>query len=377
MGEEGKKELHKKICVDLLISAGTVLLILICGPKLIQFFMPLIIAWIIATIANPMVGFLEDKIKIMRKHGSAIVIVFVLLLVGSLLFLVVRITLQQVFSLLGDLPEIYSQIMENLQGSLGRLHESFKFIPEDLDEILAHGDGKLNDMIFSFLNSLSDSALSTVGSVASSVIDGFVLSVLTLMLSYFFVTKREWIKGKIRKLTLPGIKKFWDMAMDACFRALAGYIKACFQIMIVVFVILWIIFGLILHVKYSSLLALLTAFLDFLPFLGTGIIITPWAIYCLITGEYLNVVILAIAYVICLLVHRLLEPKLVGDSVGMSPFATLLSMFIGYRLIGMLGLILGIPVGMVLIAFKEKGMFDRFFNGIKILATDINEYRKY
>ena len=61
----------------------------------------------------------------------------------------------------------------------------------------------------------------------------------------------------------------------------------------------------------------------------------------------------------------------------MSSFGALLSMFIGYRLIGMLGLILGIPVGMVLIAFKEKGMFDRFFNGIKILATDINEYRKY
>jgi len=377
MGDKEKKELHKKICVDLLISTGTVLLILICGPKLIQFFMPLIIAWIIAAIANPMVGFLENKIKIMRKHGSAIVIVFVLLLVGSLLFLVVKITVQQVFSLLGDLPEIYSQVMENLQGSLGRLHQSFKFIPDNMEEILTHGDGKLNDMIFSFLNSLSDSALSMVGSVASSVIDGFVLSVLTLMLSYFFVTKREWIKDEIRKLTLPGIKKFWDMAMDACFRALAGYIKACFQIMIVVFVILWIIFGLILHVKYSSLLALLTGFLDFLPFLGTGIIITPWAIYCLITGEYLNAVILAIAYIICLLVHRLLEPKLVGDSVGMSPFATLLSMFIGYRLIGMLGLILGIPVGMVLIAFKEKGMFDKFFNGIKILATDINEYRKY
>lgn len=377
MGDEGKRELHKKICVDLLISTGTVLLILICGSKLIQFFMPLIIAWIIASIANPMVGFLEDKIKIMRKHGSAIVIVFVLLLVGGLLFLVVRITVQQVFSLLGDLPEIYNQIMENLQGSLGSLHKSFKFIPGNLEEILTQGDGKLNDMISSFLNSLSDSALSKVGSVASSVIDGFILSILTLMLSYFFVTKREWIKGEVRKLTLPGIKRFWDMAMDACFRALAGYIKACFQIMIVVFVILWIIFGLILHVKYSSLLALLTAFLDFLPFLGTGIIITPWAIYCLITGEYLNAVILAIAYVICLLVHRLLEPKLVGDSVGMSPFATLVSMFIGYRLIGMLGLILGIPVGMVLIAFKEKGMFDRFFSGIKILATDINEYRKY
>ena len=61
----------------------------------------------------------------------------------------------------------------------------------------------------------------------------------------------------------------------------------------------------------------------------------------------------------------------------MSPFATLISMFIGYRLIGMLGLILGIPVGMALIAFKEKGMFDKFINGVKILANDINEYRKY
>lgn len=377
MGDEGKRELHKKICVDLLVSTITVLLVLLCGPKLLQFFMPLLIAWIIASIANPMVGFLEDKIKIMRKHGSAIVIVFVLLLVGGLLFLIVKVTAQQVFSFLEDLPEIYTQIMADLQDSLESLHKTFKFIPGDLQEVLNKASSKFNDIIPSFLNSLSDSAFSTVGSVASSVIDGFVLSILTLMLSYFFVTKRAWIKNEVRQLIPKGIKNFWDMAMDACFRALAGYVKACFKIMIVVFIILWIIFGLILHAKYSSLLALLTAFLDFLPFLGTGIIITPWAIYCMITGEYLKVVILAIAYIICLLAHRLLEPKLVGDSVGMSPFATLISMFIGYRLIGMLGLILGIPVGMVLIAFKEKGMFDKFINGIKILANDINEYRKY
>ncbi|RKI38946.1 sporulation integral membrane protein YtvI [bacterium D16-51] len=377
MGDEGKRELHKKICVDLLVSTLTVLLVLLCGPKLLQFFMPLLIAWIIASIANPMVGFLEDKIKIMRKHGSAIVIIFVLLLVGGLLFLIVKVTAQQVFSLLKDLPEIYTQAVTDLQESLENLHKTFKFIPGDFQEVLNKASSKFNDIVPSFLNSLSDSAFSTVGSVASSVIDGFVLTILTLMLSYFFVTKREWIKNEVRQLIPTGVKNFWDMAMDACFRALAGYLKACFKIMIVVFIILWIIFGLILHVKYSSLLALLTAFLDFLPFLGTGIIITPWAIYCIITGEYLKAVILAIAYIICLLAHRLLEPKLVGDSVGMSPFATLISMFIGYRLIGMLGLILGIPVGMILIAFKEKGMFDKFINGVKILANDINEYRKY
>ena len=204
-----------------------------------------------------------------------------------------------------------------------------------------------------------------------------MLVVLTLMISYFFVAKRDEIRAGLKQYMPQGIKNFWNMAMDTCLRALVGYIRACFLIMIIVFIILFIIFGGVMHVKYASLLALLTAFLDFLPFLGTGIIITPWAIYCAITGEYVNVIILAVTYVICLLAHRLLEPKLVGDSVGMSPFATLISMFIGYRLIGMLGLILGIPVGMVIIAFKEKGMFESYVRGVKILAKDIDEYRKY
>ena len=122
---------------------------------------------------------------------------------------------------------------------------------------------------------------------------------------------------------------------------------------------------------------MVTAFLDYLPFLGTGIIITPWAIYCALTGDYLSVVVLVITYFVSLLAHRLLEPKLVSDNIGMSPFATLLSMFIGYRLIGMLGLIVGIPVGMIVVAFVEQGIFDSQIRGIRILLDDWNEYRKY
>ena len=66
-----------------------------------------------------------------------------------------------------------------------------------------------------------------------------------------------------------------------------------------------------------------------------------------------------------------------GDSIGISPFLTLLSMFIGYRWIGMLGLIIGIPVGMIIKALFEQGVFESQIRGIKILAKDINEFRKY
>ena len=78
-----------------------------------------------------------------------------------------------------------------------------------------------------------------------------------------------------------------------------------------------------------------------------------------------------------MIVRRLIEPKLVGDSIGISPFLTLLSMFIGYRWIGMLGLIIGIPVGMIIKALFEQGVFESQIRGIKILAKDINEFRKY
>ena len=167
------------------------------------------------------------------------------------------------------------------------------------------------------------------------------------------------------------------MAMNTCIRAVGAYFKACFKIGIVIFLILVVIYVGVLRAKYAVMLALLTAFMDFLPFFGTGIVLTPWALYCILTGGYLDAVILALTYVICLLVHRLLEPKLISDSVEISPLAILVSMFIGYRLIGMLGLILGIPVGMVLLSFIEEGVFSNQIKGIRLLIEDINAYRKY
>lgn len=375
--DEGRRDLHKRILTNLFISVAVILAVIFIGPQLLQFFMPLIIAWIIASIANPMVVFLEKRIRIMRKTGSVLVIVFVLALVGGVLYAAIRFLVEQISSLMQELPVIYEKVILSLQEALTMLHERLTFIPADIGQIVSTDEEKFKDILLSFTDIINTGSVSAVGDFASSLIDVFILAVLTLMMSYFFVARREQIKETLKRCMPQGIKDFWNMAMDTCLRALAGYLKACFQIMLVIFVILFIIFGGIMKVEYSSLLALLTAFLDFLPFLGTGIIITPWAIYCFIMGEYVNVVILIITYIICLVTHRLLEPKLVGDSVGMSPFATLISMFIGYRLIGMLGLILGIPIGMVVLALKEQGVFDSYIRGIKILAEDINEYRKY
>ncbi len=374
--EENNSKLRKKICVHLLVCLCMVLAVVFVVPPLFKLFLPLIVAWLIAMLANPLVHFLENKIKIMRKHGTVIVIVVVLALICAAIYGIICFTAVQVSSLVGELPELYQSVVNNLQSAMSSLHDKFNIIPADIQSMFGKRNMQLNEYILTALKSLKSSPVSTVGNVASSLIDFFVLLILTLMMTYFFVADHDRIKESVAKHTPDSIKKGWQMVKDIIVKAIGGYLRACFQIMIVIFAILFIIF-LLMGQKYAALIAFITAFLDFLPFVGTGTVLTPWAVYCVITGNYSSALILVGAYFITLFVHRILEPKLIGDSVGMSPFLTLISMFIFYRLIGMLGLIIGIPVGMVLQAFYEGGVFDNTIRGIKILVRDINQYRKF
>lgn len=373
---EDNSDLHKRICIHLLLWVLGIAFMVFVFPNVFKFFMPLLIAWIIALIANPMVHFLENRIKIMRKHGSFIVIVFVIGVVVAVIYILLWLIISQISSLVGELPALYETIVANLQDSLGALHQKYHIIPENLQSIIDNNDNKINDYILALLNSLQESPISAVGSVASSLIDWFVLLILTVMLSYFFVADSDKIRKFILGHTPDVIKQSFSKVWNTVVKAIGGYLKACFMIMGVMFVILWIFF-ISLGINHSLPIAFITALLDFLPFIGTGTVLMPWAVYSVITGEYVKAIVLVAAYFVTMLTRRLLEPKLVGDSIGMSPFLTLFSMFVGYRMIGMLGLIVGIPAAMVIQMFYEEGMFERTIRGIRILAKDISEYQKF
>lgn len=376
MEEESKTEIYKKICVHLAVVLCGLLFLVFILPGLAKFFAPLIIAWVIAMIANPLVHFLEERIKIMRKHGSAIVIVLVIVAISVLLYVATVALFTQVSSMLGTLPGIYENVMDNLQQFASSLHEKYDIIPANIKNFFADNESKINEYILAALNSLSTSPVSAVSSVASSIIDTFIISILTLMIAYFFTAGSDKIKTSVKRCMPKSINDSVEIIKNTVFIAIGGYLKACFQIMIVMFIILFLFF-LVMGVDYAMPVALITAILDFLPFIGTGTVLMPWAVYSVITGGYLKALALVMAYLVTMIVRRLLEPKLVGDSIGMSPFLTLISMFIGYRLTGMLGLIIGIPAGMVIKEFYEKGLFNHTIEGIKILAGRINEYRKY
>lgn len=377
---EDRKDLHRRILVNLGVALAGVLLLIFVVPQLVRFLMPLIVAWIVAMIANPIIRFLEKRIKIMRKHGSALVIILVLAALIAAFYGLAVLVASQFSSWVTELPDVYDSVTQNLQHLFRSLHQKYNIIPADVklafDQRENMLDSYIQKAIDGLLKMVKSGSLSKVSSLASSLMDFLVYAILTILASYFMTVEKDHFTKLLQEKTPAGVQRIWDKIKKIFIRAIGGYFKAHFQIMIVIFFITVIPFA-FMGISYSGLLAVVIAIVDFLPFFGAGTVLVPWAVYRLLTGSYTYAAILFVIYVVVLIVRQALEPKLIGDNIGTSPFETLVFMLVGYRLAGMLGLIVGIPVGMILMECYREGMFDDYIRGIKILAHDINEYRKY
>ena len=374
---EDRKDLHRRILVNLGVALAGVLFLIFVVPQLVRFLMPLIVAWIVAMIANPIIRFLEKRIKIMRKHGSALVIILVLAALIAAFYGLAVLVASQFSSWVTELPEVYDSVTQNLQHLFRLLHQKYNIIPADVklafDQRENMLDSYIQKAIDGLLKMVKSGSLSKVSSLASSLMDFLVYAILTILASYFMTVEKDHFTKLLQEKTPAGVQRIWDKIKKIFIRAIGGYFKAHFQIMIVIFFITVIPFA-FMGISYSGLLAVVIAIVDFLPFFGAGTVLVPWAVYRLVTGSYTYAAILFVIYVVVLIVRQALEPKLIGDNIGTSPFETLVFMLVGYRLAGMLGLIVGIPVGMILVECYREGMFDDYIRGIKILARDINEY---
>lgn len=367
---------YARILVNFLITLAGLLLVIFLLPKLIKFFLPFVIAFFISSIANPFVRFMEKKIKILRKHSTVLIIVLVLGAVVGVLYLLISFLTKQVINLYEDRFNIYNEIkaiLDNFTDNLGGIYD---MLPVSLQESLSNIQDTLAVWVENFLASIELPAISTVGSYVGSVVDVIFVAIITVLAAYFLTAERDNIGSMLTRVLPESVLKYYRMIVDAFKKAVGGYFKAQFKIMIILIVIMFLGFE-FMNIGYSLLLASIIAFLDFLPVFGTGAVFWPWLIVDVIIGDYKQAIFLGIMYLVCQLVKQILQPKMVGDSVGMNPLAALFYMFIGYRLGGILGMIIGIPVGMIVVSLYQAGMFDQLIKGFKILAHDINEFRKY
>ena len=367
---------HVKTILNLLLYVSGILLVCFLLPRLIRFFMPFVIGMVFALIANPLVKFFEKRLKIMRKHGSWVVIVGVLALVITAFYFLVSWLVREGIGFLEYLPGMYESVTEGFDhiGNNINLWMKRLNLPVEmnggLSEILTNFDVYIGNII----GTLGAPTLSVAGDIVGYLPTLLVQSVFMFLSAYFFIADRERISECVKKIMPKVLMERWAWLKKLFSQAVGGYFKAQFKIMGIIAAILFVGF-LILRVEYAILWALLLAFLDLLPFLGTGTAIWPWAAFQLMTGDYSMAVGLMIIYLVCLLVHQLLQPKFVGDTVGMDPLTTLIFMFIGYRFSSVLGMILAVPVGIIVMNLYKAGAFDKLMSDLKELVNDFNEYR--
>ena len=359
-----------QVAIRLLFSLLATAAFVVIGWNLLRFLMPFVIGWIIAAIAAPLVNWLEKRLKIVKKLGSALIVILVLAAIILVIYFGISRLVAEISDLIRNFPEMYAQLEIGLRQIGDTLSGIFDRLPSGIQSGWNAVVKNLDQYMGNLVSNISEPTVTAAGNIAKQVPSYLISFLVSVLSAYFFIVQREEVLNWLKKVSPKSVQKRMILVIDNLRYAVGGYFKAQFKIMAIVFVILLVGLG-ILNTGYFVLVAFLIAFLDFLPFFGTGTAMIPWAVYKFFMGDYKMTVALIVIYVITQAVHQLLQPKLVGDSVGLNPLVTLVLLYIGYRMGGILWMILAVPIGMVLINMCQAGAFDYIFDDVKILVGGI------
>ena len=315
---------------------------------------PFIIAMIIAFLMNPLVTFLEKKAHLPRGFAVFVSLLLIFLVFAGLITLLVTEIISGTNYLAGVIPEHIETIVDYIETLI-----STKIIPlyNQTTAMFNTLDNEQQDTIIKNIQNIGESITTGVSSFIQTFLKNIpaiigwfpttVTALLFTLLGTFFISKDYDRFGRMTGNVLPnkvfsGAKRlFRDLK-----RALFGFIRAQFTLVSLTTVTILIGF-LILGVKYSITIALICGLVDIIPYLGTGTIFIPWIIFEFISGNTSLGIGLSVLYIIVVVQRQLIEPKVLSSSIGLDPLATLIALFIGFKLIGFLGLIAG-PVALVI-----------------------------
>ena len=369
-GMKTDKRPYWKVAASLFFSLLGTILFIVIGVRAIGFFMPFVIGWFIAYLAYPLVGWLESRVKIKKKLGSALIIILVIAIVAGLGYLGIVKLAREIQMALNNAPDLYQDLEAGFREIGERFQGVYRMLPENIQNGWNSLIQNMDERVGGVIAGIGNPAVEATGNVVKRI-PGILVSVIVALVSaYFFTAQREEIIQWSKKVAPKAIEARMSMVMYNLKYAVGGYFKAQFKIMAVVGLILLCGF-LILGVDYAFLLAILIAFLDFLPFFGTGTALIPWAVYKFFVMDIKIAIALLIIYGITQLVRQIIQPKLVGDSIGLSPLLTLILLYVGYRVGSLLGMILAVPIGMIILNLYKAGAFDYILDDVRILMWGI------
>lgn len=364
-----------RMILNIVIPLLGLCLVIFLGPRLLHFFMPFVVGWILALLANPLVRFLERRVKLVRRHGSMLIIIAALAIVIGLFYGAGLLVYREMGSFLADAPEIYQSVIAEIENALQNGRKLAEYFPQNLQPPLLAFSDNLDGLFGKLVSRAAEPTVQIAGHVAKSIPNLLVNMVIIILSSYLFLADRESIMRWLKEHLPAFVFRYIEYMKRDAKGLIGGYFLAQFRIMCVVALILAAGF-LVLGVRYGVLLAFLTAILDFLPIFGTGTVLFPWAVVKLFAGEYAYATGLILLYILTQVVRQIIQPKIVGESMGLPPLMTLFLLYLGFKLRGLTGMILAVPVGLVFINFYKYGAFDSMIRNFRMLMEAIRKFRR-
>ncbi len=309
--------------------------------------MPFLLAGLLALAAEPLVIFFQKKAGLHRAIATGIGMTMVLVLLILSVMVLVALLLRELGLLAGVVPDLADTAVEGLSLLEGWLLGLVSKAPGNMGAMLQRSvEGFFSDGT-ALLDRLTAWLLGLAGSIVKGLPDSALGLFTWLLASYMLSAKLPVLKDWVRS-HLPAIwhEKYRPM-LGRLKQALGGWLKAQIKLMAVTFVVLTTGFF-ILQISYAPLWALVIAFVDALPVLGSGMVLVPWSIVCFLQGDSVRGVGLLGIYAAACLLRSILEPRFVGKQLGLDPLVTLAAIYVGYRLLGIGGMILA-PLAAVIL----------------------------
>lgn len=367
---------YGKACTNLILILAIILFCVFIAPKIILLFMPFIIGGILAWSVSPVVHFLEKTMKIGRRAGSVLVIVSVIAGIGFLIYSIGNRLLLEVMDFFHIIPKLWDDMEIEYVSFVKKLSPVIDNLPPGIVEKAGEWRQNIETDISILIGRLSMSTADAVKNYVGNVPKIIIAVTMGLLSFYFFVAEKNYFLNIFNKTFSEGFIKKCLVLKETIVDVMAGYLKAQFKIEIWVYLVICV--GLlVIKVPYWYLVAVPIAFLDMLPVFGTGTVLIPWTIFKLLSGKYLYALALVIIWGVSQLVRQLIQPKVIGKSMGMDTIPTLILLYVGYKLAGVIGMIAAVPIGILVLAMNEADFFYNSKNSIRILWRGFQEFRKF
>lgn len=367
---EERGRLWMRMGIRVILTAAVLLLLFLAVPPLLGLFMPFVLALIMAWLLNPVVRWVHRRLKVSRRVTSLVLLLLVFGIAGGLLFWFVYGIGSEIYSLITNWDSVGAAITSGLDAMGGYFQRFSDILPAGvadwIDSLYAQLLVWLRDVVPTLLASFGKRA----GSFAMSLPSAAVALVVFLVASYFITADYPGLRFWATERMSPGVHSFLSLVRTVAVGAFGGYVKAQLILSLVVFFILLV--GLsVIGQGYALLLAFLFAVMDFIPIIGSGTVMVPWAAVSIVLGDYRKALELMVIWGIICLFRRVAEPKVVGNQTGLSPILSLISIYVGMKLGGVLGMILGPVLLLIVINILKMDVLTGTRQDLKLAAEDI------